>query len=316
MCRLERGPPAFAFFPPRAGFAHDVEDMTSKLAFITGAASGIGAALAKVLAQRDLRVVLADRQYELAAEVAESICRSGGQARAVELDVRDAAGFERAVTEAVFHGGRIDYLFNNAGIGVAGEALHYELADWYDVFDVNLRGVVHGVQAVYPLMCRQGFGHIINTSSMAGLIPTAEAASYTATKHAVVGLSKGLRVEAAQHGVKVSVLCPGVVRTPILGGGKYGRLNFAPQGESKLREIWERFRPMDAEVFARKVLRGIDRNAPIIVVPSTWKLVWALERLSPSLALRACEWGHRHFRDAMSPYRLDRRRRLRVVESS
>ncbi len=290
--------------------------MASKLAFITGAASGIGAALSKALAQRDLSVVLADRQYELAAELAEAICRGGGQARAVELDVRDADAFERAVADAVSRAGRLDYLFNNAGIGVAGEALHYELADWYDVFDVNLRGVAHGVQAAYPRMCRQGFGHIINTSSMAGLIPTAEGASYTATKHAVVGLSKGLRVEAAQHGVRVSVLCPGVVRTPILGGGKYGRLNFVPHAESKLREIWERFRPMDPDVFARKVLRKIDRNAPIIVVPSAWKLVWALERLSPSLALRLCERGHRHFRDTMKPYRVDKRRGLRIVEPS
>ena len=132
------------------------------------------------------------------------------------LDVRSYSSFERAVAEAVQQSGRIDYLFNNAGIGVGGEVDSYTLDDWNDVFDVNLRGVVHGIQAVYPIMIRQHSGHIVNTASMAGLVTNAGMASYTATKHAVVALSKALRVEAERHGVQVSVLCPGAIRTPIL----------------------------------------------------------------------------------------------------
>ena len=85
------------------------------------------------------------------------------------------------------------------------------------MFDVNLRGVAHGVQAAYPIMVEQGFGHIVNTASMAGLIAGGHAGSYFTTKHAVVGLSKALRIEARQYGVKVSVVCPGVIRTPIPG---------------------------------------------------------------------------------------------------
>jgi NADP-dependent 3-hydroxy acid dehydrogenase YdfG len=105
--------------------------------------------------------------------------------------------------------GRIDYLFNNAGIGIGGEVDSFTLHDWSDIIDVNLRGVVHGIQAVYPIMIRQRCGHIVNTASMAALITTVGQAGYTATKHAVVGLSKALRVEAEHHGVQVSVLCPG-----------------------------------------------------------------------------------------------------------
>jgi NAD(P)-dependent dehydrogenase (short-subunit alcohol dehydrogenase family) len=107
------------------------------VAFITGGASGIGAAIGKALAQRGVDVVLADRQLELAEQVAEGIRQSGAWASAVELDVRDPAQFENVVDETVARGGRIDYLFNNAGIGVAGDIAGYTLPDWYDVFDVN-----------------------------------------------------------------------------------------------------------------------------------------------------------------------------------
>jgi len=279
-------------------------DPVTAVAFITGGASGIGAAIGKVLAQRGVDVVLADRQLELAQRVADGIRQSDGPASAVELDVRDPAQFENVVRETSARYGRIDYLFNNAGIGVAGDIAGYTLSDWYDVFDVNLRGVAHGVGAVYPVMRAQGSGHIINTASMAGLLPTGEAASYGATKHAVVGLSKTLRIEAKEYGVRVSALCPGVIRTPILTTGKYGRWNLKPGSEHKALELWGRMRPMDVDAFARKALRGVDRNLPIIIVPSWWKLFWWLERFSPSLSLWAWSKAYAHYRAELEPYRL------------
>jgi NAD(P)-dependent dehydrogenase (short-subunit alcohol dehydrogenase family) len=278
--------------------------MADQVAFITGGASGIGAAFASVLAKQGTAVVLADRQLGLAEEIAAAIVQDGGQASAVELDVRDATQFQRVVDETVARTGRIDYFFNNAGIGVGGEIARYSLADWYDVFDVNLRGVVHGIQAVYPLMCKQGSGHIINTASMAGLLPTGEAASYAATKHAVVGLSKALRIEAKEHGVRVSALCPGVIRTPILTTGKYGRLNMKPGAEKKVMELWERMRPMNVDVFARKALRAVERNEPIIIFPFLWKVLWWLERLSPTFSLWLWGKAYGQFRGELEPYRL------------
>lgn len=274
------------------------------VAFITGGASGIGAAIGKALARRGVEVVLADRQLALAEQVAEGIRQSAGRASAVELDVRDAAAFENAVGQIVARCGRIDYLFNNAGIGVAGDIAGYALPDWYDVFDVNLRGVVHGISAVYPVMRAQGSGHIINTASMAGLLPTGEAASYGATKHAVVGLSKTLRIEAEEHGVRVSALCPGVIRTPILTAGTYGRWNLKPGSEHKALELWETMRPMNVDAFARKALRGVDRNQAIIIVPSWWKLLWWLERFSPSLSLWLWSRAYARYRAELEPYRL------------
>src|SRR5262245_42224664 len=180
------------------------------VAIVTGGASGIGAALGRELARRGSHVILADRQLEVASGVAASINAAGGKAEAVELDVRDAIAFDAIVALTIERHGRIDYLFNNAGIGVGGEIREYRLDDWRDVVDVNLMGVVHGVQAAYGRMIAQGFGHIINTASVAGLLPSPFMGSYTTTKHAVVGMSRALRLEAARYGVRVSTLCPGV----------------------------------------------------------------------------------------------------------
>ncbi|OBG97602.1 short-chain dehydrogenase [Mycobacterium sp. E3251] len=263
--------------------------VSGKVAFVTGGASGIGAALTAELVAGGAEVWIADRQIGPAREFAERLNSGGGKAHAIELDVRDYRSFERAVAEAVQQSGRIDYLFNNAGIGVAGEVDKYTLDDWNDVFDVNLRGVVHGIQAVYPIMIRQHSGHIVNTASMAGLMTTAGQASYTATKHAVVALSKSLRLEAERHGVQVSVLCPGVIRTPILTGGKYGRTDMAGFSNEEILKMWERMHPLAPEKFAERALRAVLRGDAIIVVPGWWKAFWYLERLSPALSMRAAK---------------------------
>ena len=261
--------------------------VSGKIAFVTGGASGIGAALATKLADEGAEVWIADRQIDAAQELAQRLNSGGAKAHAIELDVRSYPSFERAVAEVVQQSGRIDYLFNNAGIGVSGEVDSYTLDDWNDVFDVNLRGVAHGIQAVYPIMIRQHSGHIVNTASMAGLVASPGQGSYTATKHAVVGISKALRVEAERHGVQVSVFCPGVIRTPILTGGQYGRFNISD--EKVLKKFWERLRPMAPEKFAERALRAVLHGDAIIVVPTWWKAWWYLERLSPALSMRVAK---------------------------
>lgn len=263
--------------------------VSGKIAFVTGGASGIGAALTTKLVDGGAEVWIADRQIGPAQELAQRLNNRGGKAHAIELDVRNYSSFERAVAEAVQQSGRIDYLFNNAGIGVAGEVDSYTLDDWNDVFDVNLRGVVHGIQSVYPIMIRQHWGHIVNTASMAGLITAAGQASYTATKHAVVAVSMTLRLEAERHGVQVSVLCPGVIRTPILTGGRYGRTKMTGVSDEEILKFWERTRPMAPEKFAERALRAVLRGDAIIVVPAWWKAFWYLERLSPALSMRVAK---------------------------
>src|SRR5262249_22397684 len=215
------------------------------------------------------------------------------QATAEQLDVTDFAATNRLVQDTFRCQGRLDYIFNNAGIGIVGEVRLYELEDWNRVLDANLRGVIHGVQAAYPIMLRQGFGHIVNTASMAGLLPTPLVVGYGATKHAVVGLSTSLRVEAGPAGVRVSVLCPGVIRTPaLIDGGKFGKL-LQPVPQETQRDLWERQRPMDPNRFAEEALRAVARNRAIIIIPRWWRIAWWVNRLSPSLVLWLAAWDTR-----------------------
>jgi NAD(P)-dependent dehydrogenase (short-subunit alcohol dehydrogenase family) len=265
-----------------------IQELAGRVALVTGGASGIGRALGTELAARGCTVVLGDRQEQLARDVARGIDQTGGTALAADLDVRDLAAFETLAYDVRARFGRVDFLFNNAGIGVGGEMDGYAPEDWDDVFDVNLRGVANGVQAVYPILIKQRSGHIVNTASIAGLIPSPSAGSYTATKHAVVGLTKALRVEAKRFGVRVSVLCPGVVRTPALTGGRYGRLKL-PLSDDEVLRFWERLRPMAPQLFARRTVDAVLRNRAVIVVPRWWKTFWYLERLSPSLSLRLAD---------------------------
>lgn len=257
-------------------------------AIITGGASGIGCALAEELARRGCAVVLADLQIDKAQYVATKICNSGGKAKALKVDTTDFSSMEQLVLETVEESGRLDYIFNNAGIAIGCSACQYTIEDWNKIIDINLRGVVNGVQAVYKLMIEQGFGHIVNTASIAGLIPSPLAVAYATTKHAVVGLSQSLRSEAVQHGIRVSVLCPGVIRTPILQGGKFGKVLKDIPAE-KVRNMWEEFKPMSPDIFAKKVLNAIAKNKAIIIEPLQWKLVWLLNRLFPSLIMASAQ---------------------------
>lgn len=252
------------------------------VAIVTGGASGIGLSMAQEMARQGAEVVLADRQGEVAAELAEEIRAAGGAAQAWELDVREFEEVRRLVAQTVERTGRLDYMFNNAGIAVGGPALEHGIDDWAYSIDVNLRGVVNGVQAAFPIMAKAGFGHIVNTSSMAGLVAGGGMLGYTMTKHAVVGLSLGLRIEAAASGVRVSVLCPGVVRTAILDGGKHGRM-LSEVSEEEREKAWKKTSPMEPDLFARKTLKQVARNKAVIVVPAWWKIFWWLYRFSPGL---------------------------------
>jgi len=256
------------------------------VAIVTGGASGIGKALCDELASQGCEVIIYDRQIDLAKQVAASICQKGFNAEAIEGNVTDFSQINQLIQKIVNRTGRIDYLFNNAGICYFGDVIHNTIEDWQDVLAVNLNGVINGIQAVYPIMAKQGFGHIVNTASMAGLVPIPGIVSYTASKHAVVGISTSLRVEAASLGIRISVLCPGLIRTQIIqGGGVYGKiLNNAPQ--RLLDEAAEQMHPMEPNVFAKKAIKDIAKNKSIIIYPSFWKLGWWLNRFSPWLGLQ------------------------------
>ena len=249
-----------------------------RVCLVTGAASGIGAALCRRLAAAGARIVAADIDLAGAERLVEEIA-SGGQGRAVRLDVRDREAFIALARDLATREGRIDHLFNNAGILVLGNVLRMEPGHWDSIVDVNIRGVHHGIEAVYPLMVEQGHGHILNTASMAGLVPSPGFTAYTMTKHAVVGLSTALRVEAARHGVGVSALCPGIIDTNMAETAQ-----LLGHTERLKEEMPEAERGLHSPDYcARKALAGVRRNRAIIPVTPMAHVGWRLYRLWPGL---------------------------------
>ena len=266
-----------------------------KVAVVTGAASGIGRAMSGALAARGATVVLADIDGDGAQRAADAIAAGPpGRASAATLDVADAAAFAALIDTVTADHGRVDMLFNNAGIGMGGPVSDMGVAHWDRVIDVNLRGVVHGVCAVYPQMLSRGSGHIVNTASLAGLIPGPMLTPYAATKHAVVGLSTSLRGEAARSGVRVSVVCPGVIDTPLLDKGNPADVPATavmPNGRSMLTSIIGSAYP--PAKLAEDVLGGVRANRAFIVSPRHARVPWRLYRLSPELFVRGLPLGLR-----------------------
>jgi NAD(P)-dependent dehydrogenase (short-subunit alcohol dehydrogenase family) len=265
-----------------------------KVALVTGAASGIGRALAGALAARGATVVMADVD-EVGAEAAADAIGEQAPGRAIPagLDVTDAEAFASLAGQVAAEQGPVDLLFNNAGIGVGGPARDMTLSHWDRVIDVNLRGVVHGIAALYPAMCERGSGHIVNTASLAGLIPAPLLTPYAATKHAVVGLSTSLRAEAAAHGVRISVVCPGVIDTPLLDKGNPKDLPPTVELLNGRKLMSQIGRPYPPESLAKDVLAGVAANRAFIVSPRHARLPWRLHRLSPELFVRGLPVGMR-----------------------
>jgi NAD(P)-dependent dehydrogenase (short-subunit alcohol dehydrogenase family) len=256
-----------------------MDHFENKVAIVTGGASGIGRALCEELGQRGAAmVVVADINAGGAGQVASAINRAGGRARGAHLDVSRAGDVQKLVDETASEHGRLDFMFNNAGIALGGEVRDMDLEHWRRVLEVNLWGVVYGTKAAYQVMVKQGFGHIVNTASLGGLIPEPMATAYATTKHAVVGLSTSLRAEAAELGVNVSVVCPGFVQTRALDTATY----VGVKREDAISEM-SSMKMMDAADCARVILRGVERNKAIITDTALTRLLWWLYRLNPAI---------------------------------
>ncbi|ABK71682.1 SDR family NAD(P)-dependent oxidoreductase [Mycolicibacterium smegmatis] len=255
---------------------------TGKTAIVTGAGSGIGATLCRALVDAGADVLCTDVDADAAARTAAARTAAALGARSARLDVTDAAAVQTTVDDVVARAGRLDLMFNNAGIVWGGDTELLTLDQWNAIIDVNIRGVVHGVAAAYPQMIRQGHGHIVNTASMAGLAAAGQLTSYVMSKHAVVGLSLALRSEAAAHGVGVLAVCPAAVETPILDkgavGGFVGRDYFL-RGQGMKTAY-------DPDRLAADTLRAIERNKALLVKPRRAHASWLLARLAPGLMQR------------------------------
>ncbi|GAA3128050.1 SDR family oxidoreductase [Planomonospora alba] len=262
-----------------------------RTAIVTGGASGIGRAVCRELARRGAHVVVADVDGAGAERAAKELgCASA------ELDVTDARAVGDLVGRVRREHGRLDFMFNNAGIAVGGTTDELTLDHWNRTIDVNLRGVVHGVHAAYPVMVEQGFGHIVNTASLAGLTPAPLMLPYTATKHAVVGLSLALRAEARAHGVRVSVVCPGFTDTPLLDHANPGLPRTAVSEGARQAAVGIQRRLYSVDALAGDIIRGVARDRALIVAPASGRLAWRAVRLSPAAAVRVAALAERRLR--------------------
>ncbi len=257
-------------------------DLSGRIAVVTGGGSGIGRATALLLARHGAKVHVADINLQSAEDAAAAITAAGGAAAASALDVTDAAAVE-AFAESVFAADhRVDILHNNAGIGHGGNIEATTFEDWERVISVNLLGVAYGMQAFVPRMLRQGGpSSVINTASMAGIVPTAKMAPYTASKFGVVGLSEALNAELSPRGIHVSAICPGIIDTPIVASGIMRGDLAELQGQAV--DFYSR-RGTSPEEVAEAVLKTVSRPRLIVPVPRKHvTLPYLLHRLSPAL---------------------------------
>ena len=194
-----------------------MQDFAGQTAVVTGAASGIGAAIARELAARGATVIVSDQSLDACERMAAQIAGEGGKALPFAADVADPAAMEALVAFAERETGALHLAVNNAGIGGAQAPVgEYPLDAWHRVIAVNLNGVFYGMRFQIPAMERAGGGAIVNMASILGSVGFANSAAYVASKHALLGLTKSAAMEYAQKGIRINSVGPAFIRTPLL----------------------------------------------------------------------------------------------------
>lgn len=264
-----------------------MNSVRDKVAVVTGAGSGIGRQLAFELARRGARLAVSDVDEAGLAATAARAEALGAQVHGARLDVTDRAAVLDYATTVAGHFGVVHQVYNNAGVAGGGPVLESDWADYDRILGVNLFGVLHGTKAFLPHLVASGDGHVVNVSSLNGIMGQASINAYSASKFAVRGFTEALRAEMmlAGHPVEVTVVHPGGVRTNIATAAlEHSRAHgeVTPADEARMRMYNEKLLRMPAEQAARIVLNGVEAGKPRILVGNDAKVVDLLVRLFPA----------------------------------
>jgi NADP-dependent 3-hydroxy acid dehydrogenase YdfG len=225
--------------------------IVGKVVVITGASSGIGEAIALLLAERGAKVVLGARGLDRLEALAARIRDAGGESAYARTDVKKRGDLEDLVKLACDRYGKIDVMINNAGIGPVSRLGDLHVEEWEEMIDINIKGVLYGIAAALPVFRKQNFGHFINTASTAGHLVKPTMSVYAGTKFAVRAISEGLRQEAGDH-LRVTIISPGFVNTNILGSVTNSEV------KSQLQETMDKL-AMSPEAIARAIAFAIEQ---------------------------------------------------------
>ena len=256
-------------------------DFAGRTSFITGAGSGIGRALAEVFAAVDCNLMLSDIDDASVRETARMLDGTNRGVETAQLDVADRDAVESLAADTIDRFGSVDFVINNAGVALGDDVADMTYDDFAWLMSINFWGVVHGCKAFLPHMKARGSGHIVNMSSLFGLIGVPGQSAYCASKFAVRGFTETLRLELAGSGVSVHIVHPGGVATNIARDARGGHGGASPAEREANRREFESLLTMPPEKAAEIIRDGIRRGDPRIVVGNDAKRADFLSRLMP-----------------------------------
>jgi NAD(P)-dependent dehydrogenase (short-subunit alcohol dehydrogenase family) len=261
----------------------DEDRFAGKVALVTGAASGLGRALAIELAKAGSDLVAVDVDEQGLGQTASMVESVGSRCMARRVDVSSRSEMEGLAADVLGDWGRVDVLVNNAGVGVGGELKDIPLDDFEWIVGINLMGEVYGTRLFLPQMVERGSGHIVNVSSLSGLVLLPFHIPYTTTKFGLYGFTEALWAETRRFGIGVTVVCPGAIRTNIMANT---RVSAATAGEEAFGDRWKGLLDRagkEPDEVARMVLRAVERGRFLVLTGPEAYLFYYLRRLAPGM---------------------------------